>query len=447
MLELPTVQDQAGAVLDLPHVAAGRPVDDLPEAGDLEKPKLVFFFDEAHLLFNDASKQFLDAIQQTVRLIRSKGVGIFFDAVAQGRPGDVLAQLGNRVQHALRAFTPDDAKALKAAVSTYPTSEYDLNKALTSSGPARRSSPCSTRRAPRRPSRGPGCVPPSRSWRAGAARDVDADHRRQPLNRGVCDGAGPPVGLRDAQRGDPGGDGCGGRRRGGRGAGEGRRCRSGRHRPRPTPRRPRRRSGPRPRPTRPGCRPRRSRAGSASPRRGRRLARRQPRPSARRPSRRWSSRSSATRRSSPCCARPAPLSAARSRGASSARPAAADRTATRIPGRITESAVLAANSGIRPGMRPPAAIVKGDRCSPGRVLGVPTRRTSPIRPRGRQRVRTASATRRPSTPTANTHAPATTAPRQRRDEHETADDPEDVPRPRPPAVRLVLVIADALATA
>jgi DNA helicase HerA-like ATPase len=108
---------------------------DLPEVGDLEKPKLVFFFDEAHLLFNEASKQFLDAIQQTVRLIRSKGVGIFFVTQSpKDVPGDVLAQLGNRVQHALRAFTPDDAKALKAAVSTYPTSEYDLNKVLTSLG-------------------------------------------------------------------------------------------------------------------------------------------------------------------------------------------------------------------------------------------------------------------------------------------------------------------------
>ena len=97
---------------------------DLPEVGDLDKPKLVFFFDEAHLLFNDASKAFLDAIEQTVRLIRSKGVGVFFVTQSpKDVPGDVLAQLGNRVQHALRAFTPDDAKALKAAVSTYPHSD------------------------------------------------------------------------------------------------------------------------------------------------------------------------------------------------------------------------------------------------------------------------------------------------------------------------------------
>jgi DNA helicase HerA-like ATPase len=103
--------------------------------GDADKPKLVFFFDEAHLLFRDASKAFLDAIQQTVRLIRSKGVGVFFVTQSpKDVPGDVLAQLGNRVQHALRAYTPDDAKALKAAVSTYPHSGYDLEELLTSLG-------------------------------------------------------------------------------------------------------------------------------------------------------------------------------------------------------------------------------------------------------------------------------------------------------------------------
>jgi DNA helicase HerA-like ATPase len=105
---------------------------ELPEVGDMDKPKLVFFFDEAHLLFTDASKAFLEAVTQTVRLIRSKGVGIFF--VTQN-PGDVpdavLGQLGNRVQHALRAFTPDDAAALQKAVRTYPkTSDYDLEQLL-----------------------------------------------------------------------------------------------------------------------------------------------------------------------------------------------------------------------------------------------------------------------------------------------------------------------------
>ncbi len=108
---------------------------DLPEIGDPDKPKLVFFFDEAHLLFDDASKAFLDSIEQTVRLIRSKGVGVFFvTQTPKDVPSGVLAQLANRVQHALRAFTPDDAKALKATVSTFPTSGYDLGQLLTQLG-------------------------------------------------------------------------------------------------------------------------------------------------------------------------------------------------------------------------------------------------------------------------------------------------------------------------
>jgi DNA helicase HerA-like ATPase len=105
---------------------------ELPEVGDADKPKLVFFFDEAHLLFDGASKAFLDAVTQTVRLIRSKGVGIFFVTQnPQDIPDDVLGQLGNRVQHALRAFTPDDAAALAKAVRTYPkTSDYKLEDDL-----------------------------------------------------------------------------------------------------------------------------------------------------------------------------------------------------------------------------------------------------------------------------------------------------------------------------
>lgn len=106
---------------------------ELPEAGDLDQPKLVFFLDEAHLLFKGASKAFLDAITTTVRLIRSKGVGLFFvTQTPQDLPADVLAQLANRVQHALRAFTPQDAKALKQTVQTFPTTEYDLAETLTS---------------------------------------------------------------------------------------------------------------------------------------------------------------------------------------------------------------------------------------------------------------------------------------------------------------------------
>src|SRR5215470_10863374 len=94
--------------------------EELPEVGDLDKPKLVFFFDEAHLLFTDAPKALLDKIERVVRLIRSKGVGVYF--VTQNPldvPDKVLAQLGNRVQHALRAFTPRDQKAVRAAAETF----------------------------------------------------------------------------------------------------------------------------------------------------------------------------------------------------------------------------------------------------------------------------------------------------------------------------------------
>ena len=110
--------------------------EELPEVGDLDKPKLVFLFDEAHLLFADASKAFLQAVQQTVKLIRSKGVGVFFcTQLPTDVPGPVLSQLGARIQHALRAFTPDDQKALKSTVKTYPiTADYDLSAALTSLG-------------------------------------------------------------------------------------------------------------------------------------------------------------------------------------------------------------------------------------------------------------------------------------------------------------------------
>jgi len=108
----------------------------LPEAGDLPKPKLAFFFDEAHLLFADATKSFLESVARTVRMIRSKGVGVFFVTQAPtDLPSEVLGQLGARVQHALRAFTPEDADALKKTVRTYPKSDfYDLEKLLTEVG-------------------------------------------------------------------------------------------------------------------------------------------------------------------------------------------------------------------------------------------------------------------------------------------------------------------------
>ena len=106
--------------------------EELPEAGDPPKPKLVFFFDEAHLLFNDAPKALMDKIEQVVRLIRSKGVGVYF--VTQNPidvPDKVLAQLGNRVQHALRAFTPRDQKAVAAAAQTFrPNPKLDTAQVI-----------------------------------------------------------------------------------------------------------------------------------------------------------------------------------------------------------------------------------------------------------------------------------------------------------------------------
>jgi hypothetical protein len=107
--------------------------ENLPEAGDLDKPKLVFFFDEAHLLFSDAPAALLQKIEQVVRLIRSKGVGVYF--VSQNPldiPDVILGQLGNRVQHALRAFTPRDQKAVKAAAETFRSNpDIDVETAIT----------------------------------------------------------------------------------------------------------------------------------------------------------------------------------------------------------------------------------------------------------------------------------------------------------------------------
>ena len=134
-LELAAVQDRPRLFSTFLMWMLADLFHDLPEVGDVDKPKLVFFFDEAHLLFDDASPAFLDAIEQTVRLIRSKGIGIFFvTQTPRDVPPGVLSQLGNRVQHALRAFTPEDAKALKATVSTFPRSGYDLGELLTTLG-------------------------------------------------------------------------------------------------------------------------------------------------------------------------------------------------------------------------------------------------------------------------------------------------------------------------
>lgn len=108
----------------------------LPEAGDLDKPKLIFFLDEAHLLFKDAPKAFMDQIEQVIRLIRSKGVGIFFcTQLTQDIPPSVLSQLGNRVHHVIRAFTPNDVKDLRETIKTFPRSDfYDMEQQFTQLG-------------------------------------------------------------------------------------------------------------------------------------------------------------------------------------------------------------------------------------------------------------------------------------------------------------------------
>jgi DNA helicase HerA-like ATPase len=135
-LELSAIQDKPALFSTALMWLLAELFEQLPEVGDLEQPKLVFFFDEAHLLFSDATKSFLESVTRTVRMIRSKGVGVFF--VTQSPtdvPSEVLGQLGARIQHALRAFTPNDADALKKTVRTYPTSEfYDLEQLLTQLG-------------------------------------------------------------------------------------------------------------------------------------------------------------------------------------------------------------------------------------------------------------------------------------------------------------------------
>src|SRR5678810_883806 len=136
VLELTDVQDKPALSSTFMLWLLATIYHELPEVGDVDKPKLAFFFDEAHLLFDNASKALLDEIQQVVRLIRSKGVGVYF--ITQNPkdvPDEVLGQLGHRVQHALRAFTPDDDKALRAAARTFPkTPFYDVEETLTTLG-------------------------------------------------------------------------------------------------------------------------------------------------------------------------------------------------------------------------------------------------------------------------------------------------------------------------
>jgi len=136
VISLADVQDKPRLYSTFMMWLLGQFYFDLPEAGDLEKPKLVFFFDEAHQLFEDASSALVEHIEQVARLIRSKGIGVFFiTQTPKDIDNDVLAQLGNRVQHAVRAFTPQDAKDLKSSASTFPPSSfYKVEQTLTSLG-------------------------------------------------------------------------------------------------------------------------------------------------------------------------------------------------------------------------------------------------------------------------------------------------------------------------
>jgi DNA helicase HerA-like ATPase len=136
VLELRDVMDKPSLFSTFMLWMLAQLYETLPEVGDIPKPKLCFFFDEAHLLFDGASDALLGQIERTARLIRSKGVGVYFVTQAPTDvPSSVLAQLGNRVQHALRAFTPDDADALRKTARTFPmTTHYDVEKTITSLG-------------------------------------------------------------------------------------------------------------------------------------------------------------------------------------------------------------------------------------------------------------------------------------------------------------------------
>jgi DNA helicase HerA-like ATPase len=136
LLNLSDVQDKPRVFSTYMLALLAELYEKLPEVGDQDKPKLVFFFDEAHLLFKDASDAFMEQIDQVIRLIRSKGVGIFFcTQLTQDVPPSVLSQLGNRVHHVIRAFTPNDVKALKETIKTFPQSKYyDMQQQFTQLG-------------------------------------------------------------------------------------------------------------------------------------------------------------------------------------------------------------------------------------------------------------------------------------------------------------------------
>ena len=203
-LELADVQDKPRLWSTFMMWLLAELYQQLPEAGDLPKPKLVFFFDEAHLLFDDAPEAFMEQIERVVRLIRSKGVGVFFvTQTPKDVPEAVLAQLGNRVQHALRAHTPNDEAALRATVRTFPkTPFYDLEETLTSlgigeavvTGLDRRGVPDTGRRHPAHPAR----LADGAAHAGGAGRG----HPRVAAPGGVRQGDRPRKRARDAGEAD-----------------------------------------------------------------------------------------------------------------------------------------------------------------------------------------------------------------------------------------------------
>ncbi len=175
--------------------------EELPEVGDPEKPKLVFFFDEAHLLFDDAPKALTDKIEQVVRLIRSKGVGVYFvTQVPIDVPEKVLAQLGNRVQHALRAYTPNEQKAVKVAADILPAQSQDQDRARHHRARQGRGAGLVPRRQRRagdgRPLSGPSALGARRAGDAGGAPRGD---REEPGERPLRHGRRPGIRLRDSQ--------------------------------------------------------------------------------------------------------------------------------------------------------------------------------------------------------------------------------------------------------
>ena len=224
LVELPDLADRPAVFSTFLMWLLADLFHDLPEVGDIDRPKLVFFFDEAHLLFNDASKDFLDQIAQTVRLIRSKGVGVFF--VTQSPtdvPDEVLAQLGSRVQHALRAHTPNDAKALKATVNTYPNAAYDdLGEVITTLGIGEAIITVMGERGAPTPVAWTRLRAPESLMAPTAAEAMQATVARQPTARQVRRRRRPRLGPRDPGRQARGGRGQGRRGEGGRRAGEGR---------------------------------------------------------------------------------------------------------------------------------------------------------------------------------------------------------------------------------